>query len=91
MPTIRPSVDLKNKYNEISMFCHQHSEPVFITKNGKGDLAIMSIEDYERLCGKYELYRLLEVGLESEKAGRTRPFGEAITDIRERLHESVSH
>ena len=44
MPTIRSSADLRNSYNEISTFCHNYSEPVFITKNGKGDLAVMSIE-----------------------------------------------
>lgn len=85
MPTIRPSADLRNNYNEISAFCHEYSEPVFITKNGKGDLAVLSIETYERLCGKYELYRLLDEGLEAEKAGRVRPFREAIADIRKEL------
>lgn len=49
MPNIRPSSDLRNKYNEISEFCHKYSEPVFITKNGYGDLAVMSIETFERL------------------------------------------
>jgi prevent-host-death family protein len=57
MPTIRPSADLRNKYNEISEFCHEYSEPVFITKNGTGDLAVMSIETYELLTGKQEFYR----------------------------------
>ena len=82
MPTIRPSADLRNNYNEISAFCHQHSEPVFITKNGKGDLAVLSIETYEDLCGKFELFSLLNEGLSAEKAGCTRPFNEAIADIR---------
>ena len=45
MPTIRPSVDLRNKYNEISEFCHEYSESIYITRNGKADLAVMSIED----------------------------------------------
>lgn len=58
MPTIRSSADLRNSYNEISTFCHNYSEPVFITKNGKGDLAVMSIEAYENLVGKFELYGL---------------------------------
>ena len=87
MPTIRPSADLRNNYNEISTLCHQYSEPVFITKNGKGDLAILSIETYERLCGRFELSRLLNDGLEAEKAGRIRPFREAIADIREKLNK----
>jgi prevent-host-death family protein len=63
MPKIRPSSDLRNRYNEISEFCHKNSEPVFITKNGKGDLAVMSIETYERLVGKFELYKLLDEGM----------------------------
>jgi len=85
MPTIRPSADLRNKYNEISAFCNEHSEPVFITKNGKGDLAVLSIETYERLCGKYELYRLIDEGLEDEMAGRVQPFRKAMEDIRKEL------
>jgi prevent-host-death family protein len=85
MPTIRPSADLRNNYNEISSFCNTYNEPVFITKNGRGDLAVLSIEAYERLCGKLELFRLLEEGLDAEKSGRTRPFREAITDIRKGL------
>ena len=62
MPMIRPSSDLRNNYNEIANFCHQHSDPVFITKNGVGDLVVLSIDAYERLVGKYELYALLEKG-----------------------------
>ena len=64
MPTIRSSADLRNKYNEISNFCHDYSEPVFITKNGKGDLAVMSIEAYERLMGRFELYGFIQEGLD---------------------------
>ncbi|MBS4030791.1 MAG: type II toxin-antitoxin system Phd/YefM family antitoxin [Clostridiales bacterium] len=67
MPKIRPSSDLRNKYNEISEFCHKYSEPVYITKNGTGDLAVMSIEVYERLVGKFELYKLLYEGLDAIK------------------------
>jgi len=85
LPTIRPSADLRNNYNEISGFCNTYNEPVFITKNGKGDLAVLSIEAYERLCGKFELLKLLDEGLEAEKAGRVRPFSEAITEIRKGL------
>ena len=85
MPAIRPSADLRDSYNEISEFCHQYSEPVYITKNGKGDLAVLSIEAYERLCGKHELYRFLDEGLKDEKAGRVRPFHEAMANIRKNL------
>ena len=86
MPTIRPSADLRNNYNEISSFCHEHSEPIFITKNGKGDLAVLSIEAYEKLCGKFELFSLLNEGLEAEQAGNVRSFKEAFADIRKELN-----
>lgn len=48
MPNIRPITDLRNT-NEISEICHSKKEPVFITKNGYGDLVIMSIETYEEM------------------------------------------
>jgi len=85
MPSIRPSSDLRNKYNEISQFCHKYSEPVYITKNGQGDLAVMSIETFERLVGKYELYKLLDEGVEAKKAKKIRPFREALADTRQGL------
>ena len=84
MPTIRSSADLRNHYNEISSFCHQYGEPVFITKNGKGDLAVLSIEAYEQLLGRFELYGLLQEGMGDIHAGKSRPFAEAMTDIRAR-------
>ena len=85
MPNIRPSSDLRNKYNEISAFCHQYGEPVYITKNGAGDLAVMSIEAYERLTARFELYALLEEGMADIRAGRTAPAEEVFASLREDL------
>ena len=82
MPEIRPSADLRNNYNEISEYCHKYTEPVFITKNGQGDLAVMSIETYELLAGKIELYRLINEGLEANKKGEFRSVDSVITNIR---------
>ena len=48
MPQIRPITDLRNT-NEISALCHAKKEPVFITKNGYGDMVVMSIEMYDEL------------------------------------------
>lgn len=84
MPVIRSSADLRNYYNEISNFCHSYSEPVFITKNGKGDLAVMSIEAYERLMGRAELYAELREGLDDAAAGRTRPLSDVVAELRGR-------
>ena len=58
MPQIRPISELRNT-NEISELCHNNHEPVFITKNGYGDLVIMSIEAYERGQAMMELYKKL--------------------------------
>lgn len=85
MPSIRPSSDLRNKYNEISEFCHKHSEPVYITKNGQGDLAVMSIETYERLVGKFELYKLLDEGMEAMKKNRLVPADDVFNRLESRL------
>lgn len=48
MPQIRPITDLRNT-TEISNACHARKEPMFITKNGYGDLVVMSIEAYEEM------------------------------------------
>ena len=69
MPIIRPSSDLRNNYNEISTICHQTNSPVYITKNGAGDLAVMSIELYEFLTDKHILYKELEKGINSLNNG----------------------
>ena len=87
MPTIRSSADLRNGYNEISKFCHQYGEPVFITKNGKGDLAVMSIEAYEQLLGRFELYDLIQKGLDDIQSGNTRPFSAAMAEIKARRNK----
>ncbi|MGO4495874.1 type II toxin-antitoxin system Phd/YefM family antitoxin [Paenibacillus sp. 2RAB27] len=87
MPTIRPSSDLRNHYNEISEICHKYDEPVYITKNGHGDLAVMSIETYEKLVGKFELYQLLDEGMDAMKKLKVRPFHEAIADIQKGISE----
>lgn len=84
MPTIKSSADLRNKYNEISHFCHTFAEPVFITKNGKGDLAVMSIEAYEQLVGRFELYSKLQEGMKDIESGNARPLSEAISRLRSR-------
>jgi prevent-host-death family protein len=81
MPTIRPSSDLRNKYGEISEYCHKFGEPVYITKNGQGDLAVMSIETFEKLVGKFELYKLLEEGHEAMKIGKVLPARDVFDQV----------
>ena len=86
MPTIKSSADLRNNYNEISNFCHTYSEPVFITKNGKGDLAVMSIETYEEMNNKFELYSLIKEGLDDVTEGNTHEFSDVMSRIRGKIN-----
>jgi len=58
MPQIRPITELRNT-NEISDLCHRQNEPIFITKNGYGDLVVMSIETYEHQLALVSVYKKL--------------------------------
>ena len=59
MPIIRPISELRNRAVEISKLCHSEDQPVFITRNGKGDMVVMSQAHYERLQSLLELYQNL--------------------------------
>ena len=95
MPRIQSSTDLRNHYNEISKYCHETGKPVFITKNGQGDLAVMSVDKYEIVAEKVEdmdkldpmeeLYALLAEGRKDVEEGRTRPYKEAFADLRRKI------
>jgi PHD/YefM family antitoxin component YafN of YafNO toxin-antitoxin module len=60
-------------------------EPVFITKNGHGDLAVLSIEAYEKFCGRYELYHLLDEAEKAEKDGDFMDYDDFIAGLREQM------
>ena len=87
MPNIQSSTSLRNNYNAISAFCHNNREPVFITKNGQGDLAVMSIELYEALAGRLELYSLLDEGRVDAEAGRLRPHNDVFYDLEQEMKD----
>lgn len=67
MPIIKPISDLRNKSNEISELAHNENEPIFITKNGEGDLVVMSMSYYSKLQLKLDLLSKLSVA-KSQKA-----------------------
>ena len=60
MPQIRPITALRDT-TEISDLCHSKHEPIFITKNGYGDLVIMSMETYERQLALADVYEKIAV------------------------------
>lgn len=81
MPHIRSSADLRNNYNEISTFCHDSAEPVFITKNGRGDLTVLSIEAYDALL------ETIEIDAAISQAEREMAEGEPFLDVHEVLED----
>ncbi len=67
MNKIRPVSDLRNNFTEISRIVHETHEPIFLTKNGYGDMVVMSIESFEELHFESEIYvKLREAEKEAE-------------------------
>lgn len=62
---IKPSTCLRNEYNEIAEYCKRENRPVFLTKNGEGDLVVMSIQAYEM---REEMLNLRELILAAEES-----------------------
>jgi prevent-host-death family protein len=87
MPTIRPVSDLRNNFNDISEICHSGNEPVFITKQGKEDMVVMSHAHYEKLINTFELYRKLD---EAETLDKTGDIGISHDQMMRRLKERIS-
>lgn len=86
MPVIKPISDLRNHANEISRLCHQQDQPVFITRNGQGDMVVMSQAHYERLQAQLELYRKLdEAEAQAVKGAKGIGHGEMMRRLRARL------
>jgi len=87
MPNIRPISDLRNNSNEISDFCRTSREPVFITKNGVGDVVVMSIETYERLMAQLEIYgKLAEAEAEIASGAEGTDFFEFVKKLKADVH-----
>ena len=81
MPQIVPIKELRNT-NEISERCHAHREPVFITKNGYGDMVLMSMELFEEQRKKWEMYADIELSEEQIAQGKTKNAKEALASVR---------
>lgn len=84
---IKPSTALRNEYNEISRFCKEKKQPVFLTKNGEGDLVVMSIETYSY---REEMLDLREKLLEAEAAKISGAKTYTIEEVSERLKKLIN-
>lgn len=90
MPTIRPISDLRNNTNEISELCHRSQEPIYITKNGIGDMVVMSIETYERQQAIIDLYvKLAEAEEEIANGAVGEEFFKYARQLRNKVHGQV--
>ncbi|MBQ8981272.1 MAG: type II toxin-antitoxin system Phd/YefM family antitoxin [Eubacterium sp.] len=83
MPQIIPIRDLKNT-SEISSMCHAHSEPIFITKNGYGDMVVMSMETYEKSLFLADVEKKLAEAEEAITKGEIRDAKNALSDLRKK-------
>lgn len=83
MPQIIPIRDLKNT-SEISDRCRAAREPIFVTKNGYGDMVIMSIETYEQQMRMLDVYSKLAVAEEQVKTGNVIPAETSMKGLREK-------
>ncbi len=70
MPIIKSISSLRHRTREIAGICHDQDQPVFLTTNGEGDLVVMSIEHYERLKARVDLFEKLGVAQAQVAAGK---------------------
>ncbi len=88
MPIIKPISDLRNKTHEISALVHETNEPVFITKNGEGDMVVMSLAQYGNIQMKLDLYSKLAVAQAQRAEGKEgRPLSKVMKDLRKRIRD----
>ena len=83
MPKIIPIRDLKNT-SEISQMCKESDEPIYITKNGYGDMVIMSVENYDQTVRQLSMYRELEISEQQINEGKTEDARSLLNSIREK-------
>ena len=90
MPVIKPISALRNKANEISNLAHESNEPIFITRNGEGDMVVMSIASYSKLQLKLELFGKLAVPQSQRANGdKGRTLSQVMKDLRKRIREAT--
>ena len=88
MPQIMPIKELKDT-STISELCHNADEPIFITKNGYGDMVLMSIELYETTQKKWSMYNDIDISEQQIKDGKTRDARKSLINMREDYQSKV--
>ena len=83
MPQIIPIKDLKNT-SDISELCHKATEPIYVTKNGYGDMVLMSMEMYEDTMSKIAMYRDIDISAQQKEEGRVSSARASLSEMREK-------
>lgn len=83
---IKPSAAIRKNYNEISRMCKQSGEPVYLTKNGEGDLVVMDIETYAR---RESMLRLRENLIAAEESRLSGKRGYSISEVSDMMKAAV--
>ena len=86
MNMIRPVSDLRNNFAEISKTVHETAQPVFLTKNGYGDMVVLSMEAFQNMQFESEVYsRLLEAERETEHTNKRYSSKEVLQSMKEAI------
>ena len=86
MNTIRPVSDLRNNFTEISRTVHETAQPVFLTKNGYGDMVVLSMEAFQNLQFESEIYhKLQEAEREAEHTNKRFSSKEVLNAMKEAI------
>lgn len=89
MKSIRPVSDLRNSFAAISRDVHESGKPVFLTKNGTGDMVVMSMEAYESMAFDSEVYSALrEAEVEADLTSTRYSPDEILSSLRSRIGSS---
>jgi len=84
--TIKPSAAIRKNYNEISALCKRTKQPVFLTKNGEGDLVVMDMETYSR---RESMLKLRETLMRSEAQRLAGNPGRSVEEVAEMMRQAA--
>ena len=86
MINIKPSAAIRKNYNEISTLCKQTGAPVYLTKNGEGDLVVMDLETFAR---RESMLKLRETLFQSEVDRLSGKPGHSIEEVAEMMRQAI--
>lgn len=89
MRNIRPVSDLRNNFAEISQIVHEKRQPVFLTKNGYGDMVVLSMEAFETLQFESEIYFKLQQAEQEAEINKTRYSSKDVLNALRKAAEEI--